>query len=116
VKTALTIAGALAAAALHAHAQAPSGDAAGGKAAYMKNMCYTCHGTVGQGTVRYGSRLAPAPLPWEAFAHQVRRPRATMPRYPVEFVSDADLADIVAYLAAIKPGPKASEIPLRKPR
>jgi len=27
-------------------------------------------------------------------------------------VSDADLADIVAYLASIKPGPKASEIPL----
>ena len=30
-------------------AQAPAGDAARGKALYMKNMCYTCHGSVGQG-------------------------------------------------------------------
>jgi ubiquinol-cytochrome c reductase cytochrome c subunit len=106
------VAASLAACALGAAAQAPAGDAARGKAAYMKNMCYTCHGTVGQGTVRYGGRLASSPLPWEAFAQQVRRPRAAMPRYPVEFVSDAELADMVAYLASIKPGPKASEIPL----
>ena len=33
----------------NAFAQAPAGDAARGKALFMKNMCYTCHGTVGQG-------------------------------------------------------------------
>ena len=99
--------------AVAAHAQAPAGDAARGKALYMKNMCYTCHGTVGQGT-RYGVKLAPGTLPMEAFAQQVRHPRASMPRYPVEFVSEADLSDIVAYLASIKPEPKADDIPLLK--
>jgi ubiquinol-cytochrome c reductase cytochrome c subunit len=98
---------------LGAQAQAPAGDVARGKAAFMKNMCYTCHGTVGQGT-RYGVKLAPGTLPMEAFAQQVRHPRASMPRYPVEFVSEADLSDIVAYLASIKPGPKADDIPLLK--
>jgi len=113
VKALRFAAAALAACALGAAAQTPAGEAARGKSLYMKNMCYTCHGTGGQGT-RYGGRLAPSPLPWEAFAQQTRHPRAAMPRYPVEFVSDADLADIVAYLASIKPGPKASEISLLK--
>ena len=45
------IAATFAAAAFGAQAQAPAGDAARGKSLYMKNMCYTCHGTVGQGTV-----------------------------------------------------------------
>ena len=94
-------------------ADAPAGDATRGKELYMKNMCYTCHGTVGQGT-RYGLKLAPNPLPREAFSQQVRRPRSAMPRYPAEFVSDAELGDIVAYLASMKPGPKADEIPLLK--
>ena len=105
-------AAALAACALGAFAQAP-GDAARGKSLYMKNMCYTCHGTVGQGT-RFGLRLAPGPLPLQAFTQQMRHPRAAMPRYPAEFVADADLADMIAYLASIKPGPKASDIPLLK--
>ena len=40
-------------------AQAPAGDAARGKAAYMKQGCYTCHGTVGQGGDRgSGPRIA----------------------------------------------------------
>jgi len=94
-------------------ADAPAGDAARGKELYTKNMCYTCHGTVGHGS-RYGLKLAPNPLPLEAFAHAVRHPRSAMPRYPAEFVSDAELADIVAYLGSIKPGPKAGEIPLLK--
>ena len=92
-------------------ADAPAGDATRGRALFMKNMCYTCHGSEGQGT-RYGLKLAPNPLPWGAFSQQVRHPRAAMPRYPAEYVSDADLADIAAYLASIKAGPKAADIPL----
>ena len=98
-----------------AHAQAPAGDAARGKAAYMKNMCYTCHGTVGQGGDRgSGPRIANDVWPWEAFTQAVRRPRESMPRYPVEHLSDAELGDIYAYIASQKRGPKASEIPLLK--
>jgi ubiquinol-cytochrome c reductase cytochrome c subunit len=107
--------GAFVALALAAQAEAPAGDAARGKSLYMKNLCYTCHGTVGQGGDRgSGPRLAPNPFLWEAFAHQTRRPREQMPRYPAEFVSDQDLADIYAYMVSIKPGPKAAEIPLLK--
>ena len=106
---------ALTAMALAAHAQAPSGDTARGKALYMKNMCYTCHGTAGQGGDRgSGPRLAPDPFPWEAFAAQVRRPRESMPRYAQEHLSDAELAAIYAYVASFKQGRKASEIPLLK--
>ena len=96
-------------------AQAPAGDAARGKALFMKNMCYTCHGTAGQGGDRgSGPRIAYDVWPWEAFSQQVRRPRESMPRYAAEHVSDADLADIYAYVSSVKRGPKASEIPLLK--
>ena len=105
----------LAAIAFPVAAQAPSGDAARGKAAFMRNMCYTCHGTVGQGGDRgSGPRIAYDVWPYEAFAQQTRRPRDVMPRYPVEHLSDADLADIYAYVASQKKGPKASEITLLK--
>jgi mono/diheme cytochrome c family protein len=96
-------------------AEAPKGDAARGKSLYMKNLCYTCHGTAGQGGDRgSGPRIAPGLFPWEGFVQQVRRPREQMPRYAPEFVNDQDLADIYAYLATMKAGPKASEIPLLK--
>jgi mono/diheme cytochrome c family protein len=88
------------------------GDAQKGKAEYEKNMCGACHGSAGQGT-RYGPRLAPA-LPWEAFERQVRHPRAEMPRYPAQFVSDAELADVMAYLASMPSGKAAKDIPLLK--
>jgi mono/diheme cytochrome c family protein len=104
-----------AATAMGAAAQAPAGDAARGKAAYMKNMCYTCHGTVGQGGDRgSGPRIAYDVWPWEAFAQQTRRPREGMPRYPVQHLSDQALADIYAYVVSIKSGAKAGEIPLLK--
>lgn len=115
MKNATLGAAALAATCLAAQAQAPSGDVERGKALYMKNMCHTCHGTAGQGGDRgAGPRIAPNPFPWEAFAQQVRRPREAMPRYAPEHLNDSELAAIYAYIAAIKQGRKASEIPLLK--
>ena len=106
---------ALFAAATPAFAQAPAGDVTRGKAAFMKNMCYTCHGTAGQGGDRgSGPRIAYDVWPWEGFAQQVRHPREQMPRYDPAHVSDQDLADIYAYVASMKRGTKASEIPLLK--
>ena len=100
---------------LPAMADAPRGDAAKGKALFMKNLCYTCHGTIGQGGDRgSGPRIAPNAFTWEEFTVAVRRPRESMPRYAVQFVSDQDLADIYAYLSSFKAGAKASEIPLLK--
>jgi mono/diheme cytochrome c family protein len=101
--------------ALPAAADAPPGDAARGKAVYMKNLCYNCHGTAGQGGDRgSGPRIAPNPFPWEAFTVAVRRPRESMPRFAVQHLGDQELADIYAYLVSIKPGAKASDIPLLK--
>ncbi|HSW82097.1 MAG TPA: cytochrome c [Usitatibacter sp.] len=101
--------------AIAAQAQAPSGDAARGKAMFTKNMCYTCHGSAGQGGDRgSGPRIAYDVWPWEGFVQQVRHPREQMPRYPKELVSDQDVADIYAYISSMKKGPKASEIPLLK--
>jgi len=96
-------------------ADAPKGDAARGQGLFMRNMCYTCHGTAGQGGDRgSGPRIAPDPFPWEAFTTAVRRPRESMPRYAAEFVSDQDLADIYAYVSSFKAGAKARDIPLLK--
>ena len=100
-----------ASAALAALADAPAGDVARGKTSYMKNMCYTCHGTAGQGGDRgSGPRIAYDMWPWEAFSQQVRRPRQSMPRYDALHVSDQDLADIYAYVASQKRGAKAADI------
>ena len=74
-----------------------------GKKIYLEKWCHTCHGTAGQGGERgAGPRLAPNPFPYEAFAAQTRRPRQSMPRYPVEVLSDQEMADIYAYVASIK--------------
>lgn len=108
-----TIALLLAAFASTAMAEAPQGDVNRGHAAFMKNMCYTCHGTAGQGGDRgSGPKLAPGLFPWEGFEQQVRHPRAVMPRYSQQFVSDQELADMYAFLASMKAAKAAKDIPL----
>lgn len=104
---------ALVALGLAAHAEAPAGDAQRGKAVFMKQMCWSCHGTVGQGS-QYGPKLAPQPFPWEAFRNQVRQPRSSMPPYGATHLPDTELADVYAYIASVEPGKKASEIGLLK--
>ena len=93
----------------------PAGSAERGAATFNKYMCYTCHGILGQGADRgTGPKLTQPPLPYPAFALQVRTPRLDMPAYRKEFVSDQDLADIYAYLSSVKPSPAAKDIPLLK--
>src|SRR3569623_2292349 len=76
---------------------APAGSAAHGRELFMQNMCYSCHGTQGQGGERgSGPRLAPDPFPFVAVEMQLRTPRGVMPRYPEQFVSRLDVADIYA--------------------
>jgi len=95
---------------------APAGDAARGKKVYMEQLCYTCHGTVGQGGDRgSGPRIYPNPYPFPAFVMQVRKPRQTMPPYQEKHVSDQDLADMYHYLFSTKPAPAAKDLPLLKP-
>ena len=94
-------------------AQMPQASTERGGTAYVARMCYTCHGYSGQGGDRgTGPRIAPDVWPYPAFAEQVRRPRSEMPRYPANMVSDQELADIHAFLASQKTGPRAKDIPL----
>ena len=86
-------------------------DAAKGKTAYMKNGCWPCHGEVGQGGAA-GKPLAPKPMAVEAFNVFVRNSNGPMPPYPKEILSDADLADIHAYLQSIPAGKDYKSIPL----
>ena len=89
-----------------------TGDAANGKGIYLADGCALCHGTVGQGGRGTGPHIAPNPLPFEAFAGQVRRPANAMPAYTSVVLSDRDLGDIYAYLLTIPPlpDPKAAAI------
>ena len=66
---------------------------------------------VGQGGT--GPRLAPRPLPAPALTAYVRKPGNGMPPYSAKVMSDAEVADIRAYLATIPEPPK--DIPLLKP-
>ena len=85
--------------------------AANGKKLFSEYGCYECHGTQGQGTTA-GARLAPKPIALAALIAYVRQPKGQMPPYTVKVVSDADLADIRAYLASIPEPPPAKNIPL----
>jgi mono/diheme cytochrome c family protein len=85
-----------------------------GKTAYVASGCWQCHGFEGQGSVTTsgGRVIADSQLPAEAFAAYVRKPSGAMPPYSAAILSDADLADIYAYLTA-RPKPQAGkDIPL----
>jgi mono/diheme cytochrome c family protein len=93
--------------------------AANGKTVFLRTGCPACHGTVGHGGA--GPRLAPNPLPLAGFMTWVRNgtPGWTiasgMPAFPPEVVSDAELADVLAYLASVPAPPAADDLPQLKP-
>ena len=92
-----------------AHAQGtPKGDAKAGLADFQKFGCYTCHGIVGQGTMRDGPRINAAALGFPAVLAQLRGPRYEMPIYTASQISDSGVADIYAYLTNLPkpPDPK----------
>lgn len=92
---------------------AGAGDAARGKDVYMKDACYTCHGTAGEGGAM-GPQIAHVGLNADAIKQQLRDPQAQMPAYTAKILSDAELADIVAYIQSLSQGPKPTgkDIPL----
>jgi ubiquinol-cytochrome c reductase cytochrome c subunit len=102
---------ALAAGLLIDHGTAIAGSAEKGKVAYMTFGCWGCHGTVGQGGIA-GPKLAPDPMPVEAFNAYVRTTNRAMPPYRDEVLSNEDLADIHAYLQALPKPPDYKTVPL----
>lgn len=90
---------------------APKGDAVHGKAIFASYGCWQCHGYQGQGS-NAGPKLAPDPLPYDAFERQLRKPRDRMPIYTRKTTSEQDVADIYAYLQSIPKAKTVAEIPL----
>ena len=90
----------------------PPGNAANGKRLFMRDRCYTCHGTQGAGGGIAGPRVAPDPLPFAGFLMQLRHPANRMPPYAETVMPDGEAADIYAYLKSIPPGRSAEQIPL----
>jgi ubiquinol-cytochrome c reductase cytochrome c subunit len=88
------------------------GSSAHGRQLYIADGCSQCHGYSGQGTV--GPRLAPNPIPLEIFTRQMRNPRGVMPIYTSKVLSEADLADIYAYLESVPQPVPVARIPLLK--
>jgi mono/diheme cytochrome c family protein len=76
----------------------PAGNAEAGRQLLVRKGCFQCHGREGQGSPTSGPRLGPNPLAPAAFVRAVRSPRAQMPPYTEKLVSDAELADIRAFL------------------
>jgi len=91
-----------------------AGSADKGKAAYVKNGCWQCHGLAGQGGVA-GPKLAPNPMPLEALSAFVRNTRGAMPPYQSAILSEADLADIHAWLQSLPKAKDYKSIPLLNP-
>ena len=102
----------LAAVLLLTAASAQAADTAGdrGRQLYFAVGCYSCHGGAGQGSTATGPRLAPDPVPFEAFATAVRHPSSVMPPYTEKVLSDQQLRDIIAYLATIPKPPPVERI------
>jgi len=93
------------------HGAALAASAEKGKAAFVSHGCWQCHGFQGQGG-QAGAKLAPDPLPVEAFTAFVRTTNRAMPPYSEAILSNEELADIHAYLASIPKGPDSKSIPL----
>ena len=85
-----------------------NGDAARGKELFLRDGCYTCHGTTGAGGGALGGpRLAHAGLTPNAILNELRHPRAAMPAYSEKILSDAEAADIVAFIQSLSREPAA---------
>jgi ubiquinol-cytochrome c reductase cytochrome c subunit len=101
----------LAACLLLSGGRAVAASAEKGKAPFIQHGCWQCHGMQGQGGST-GPKLAPDPLPMEAFTAFVRATNRAMPPYPEAILSNEDLADIHAYLQTIPKPADYKDIPL----
>jgi mono/diheme cytochrome c family protein len=90
----------------------PAGNAEAGKKLFVSYGCYQCHGYQAQGSNATGPRLGPRPIAFAAFSRYVRQPTNQMPPYTTKVVSDADLANIYAFVLS-RPAPPTN-IPLLK--
>jgi ubiquinol-cytochrome c reductase cytochrome c subunit len=99
----------LASAAMSAQTTPVPGNAQKGNELYLKYSCYACHGYDGHGGA--GARLVPLAMTVTRFTAYVHNPRR-MPPYTEKVLSDAQLADVFAYIKSLPLSPAADQIPL----
>ena len=90
---------------------APAGNTEKGKQLFMKQNCYYCHGTAGQGG-RDGARIAQTSLNLQGVIRYVRKPAGAMPAFTEKILSDQELTDIYAYLKSLPAAKQPKDIPL----
>ena len=82
------------------------------------NRCVDCHGTNGEGA--FGPDLAGRQLTLDQFLRAVRKPWGVMPAFPPILYSDAEVANLHAYLTSLPraaaPGPWRTPLPPNAPR
>jgi mono/diheme cytochrome c family protein len=93
----------------HAQTAPAAGDVQQGKELYANYSCYACHGYDGHGGA--GARLVPLAMTVTRFTAYVHNPRR-MPPYTDKVLSDAQLADLFAYIKSLPASPSADQIPL----
>ena len=90
---------------------APAGSAQAGKDVFLRYSCYACHGYDGHGGA--GARLVPMRMTGDRFTAYVRSPRTPqMPAYSTRLLTDAQLADVWAYIKSLPVSADAKDIPL----
>ena len=87
----------------------PVGNVQEGKELFLKFSCYACHSYDGHGGP--GARLVPMRMTLAGFTAYVHNPRQ-MPPYSAKVLSDAQLADLFAYVKSLPESPAAKNIPL----
>jgi mono/diheme cytochrome c family protein len=103
--------GASATQAAPAQTPATTGNAARGKQLYLDYSCYACHGYNAQ--TGNGQRLLPPRLTQQVFTLYIRAPRTRqMPAYSTKLLSDAEAADIYAYILSLPREPELKDVPL----
>ena len=99
------------AAAPQSAAPATTGNAERGKDLYLSYSCYACHGYNAQ--TGNGQRLLPLRVNQQQFVLYLRGPRtAGMPTYSTKVLTDAQAADIFAYVLALPKAPELKDVPL----
>jgi mono/diheme cytochrome c family protein len=83
-----------------AQTAAPAGDAQNGKRLYTGKTCEMCHGTSGEGTAT-GPKIVPSSISYADFVSQLRSPLDRMPTFPESSVSNAEAADVYAYVKSL---------------
>ena len=89
---------------------AATGNAENGRQLFLAYSCWACHGYGAIGGT--GPRLAPSRFATAAGLTMFVRNPPTMPPYSIQVLSDAQVADIWAYLQSLPRPAGAKDIPL----